>query len=104
MLRFQAESVALLVGLAALAFNRAVQKVPGVKLNSWLGRVNFHYSPAGRLDDARRQRTIARFAEIVQHPIVIVALAKFKLLVVLFDARSDRGRLGEIERRSTHCT
>jgi hypothetical protein len=104
MLRFQAESVALLVGFAALALNRAVQKVPSVKLNSRLRRVNFHHSPAGWLYDARRQRAVARFVEIVQHPIVILALAKFKLFVVPFDARTNRGRLGEIERRSTHST
>ena len=39
-------------------------------------------------------------ARAVQHPVVIVAAAVLHLRVRLVDARADRGRLAEVERRA----
>src|SRR5258708_37370065 len=102
MLRFEAETVALLVGLSSLAFDGAVQKIAGIKLDAWLGCGHFQHSPAGWLYHACCQAK--SFAAPVKHPIVSVALAEVQVLVTLFDARSDRGPLGEIEWSSAHGT
>src|SRR3569833_1933952 len=82
-LRLQAEGVALLVDLLALALDRSVQEVAGVALHSRLGREDFHGPAARRIDRARREDQPRPLA--VDHPVVGVALAKDELLVVLMD-------------------
>ena len=96
MLRLHTESAALSVDFAALAVNGSVEEIAGIKLQAGLGSENVHDAPAVGLVDLCR---LGKAADVlVQYPIVIVAAAEFKLLVVFIDPRADGGRLGEIER------
>src|SRR5688572_12225015 len=102
MLGLQAEAVALLIDLAALAGDAAVEKVSGVELHAGLGGVGLEDAPRGRLVHSRRQLQLAVAA--VNDEIVIVAAAAGELVVVLVDARAYGGRLREVERRSFDAT
>ena len=83
--------------MAALAVV-AVEVVAGVELHARLGRRDVERAAARRLDDAARRD--AAPAAAVQDEVVIVAAAAANLLVVGVDARADRRRLPEVERRA----
>src|SRR5260370_23487064 len=85
---------------AALALDRAIQKISSVKLNARLVCEDFEYAPAGGLLDARGQARPC--AILIEHPVVIVALAELQFVVIPFHARTNRRRLTEIERRAAH--
>ena len=76
---------------AALAMNRPIEKVAGVKLQPRFRGQHVHHAPALRLVDFRRLRQSADI--LIQHPIVIVSAAILELLIVLLDARANRRRV-----------
>ena len=97
-LRLQAEAAAALVRTSALSLQLPVEKIARVELHARFGGRDLE-GPAGlRLDDSRGAAQAAGRA--VQHPVVIVAAAVLQLRIRLIDARADRGRLAEIERRA----
>src|SRR6266550_4317675 len=54
MLRLESESVTILIDAPRLAGDCPVEKVPGIKLDPWLGREDVQCAPRRRLGDVRR--------------------------------------------------
>src|SRR5437870_4982789 len=100
MLRLQAQRAAMLVDMARLARDRAVEEIAGVELQAGLRRRDIERSAALRIFELRGV-TQPRVA--TQDPVMVVALAVLDLLVIRVDARADRGRLPEVERRAVDC-
>lgn len=88
---FQAEAVMLQVGFAALAGDRPVQEIPGVELETWLGRADLHDPAALGLNHPRRQVHLP--APAPEDKIVVVPAFD------LGDAFADGMRRREVERR-----
>jgi len=102
MLSLQAQRRAMPVHLSLFTLHCTVQEISGVKLHARLGRQDIHDPAAGRLIHFHCQRRPCRAGFFVQHPVVIVAFAKFELLVVRVDARADGRLFRKIERCSCH--
>ena len=96
-LRFEAESTAMNVRDAALAFERTIQKVATVELDPGLRRVDAQHAAAGGLVDFSGFGDFARLR--IEHPVMVVALAEPDLLVVSVDAVTDARGFLEIEWR-----
>ena len=96
-LRLQAERAAMLVNMAGFACDCAVEEIAGVELQPGLRRRDIERSAALRILELRGV-TQPRVA--IQDPVMVVALAVLDLLVIRVDARADRGRLAEVERRA----
>src|SRR5580700_5323889 len=79
-LRFQAESAASNVRLAALSFDAAVEIISGIKLDAGFRGQHFQHAATARLFDFGGQTQSRAFA--IQHVVVVVALTDFQLLVV----------------------
>jgi len=92
MLRLHAECAAARVCLAALAVQGAIQEIAGVKLQGRLGGPDLEDAAGLRLVHFRRLGEPG--AGLVEHPVVVVALAELDLLVVGFDAGADGGGRG----------
>ena len=73
--------------------------VGGVKLHTWFGGEYFHRTSAGRIGYLGGKTQFALFA-LVQHVVVVEALAELDLLVVGIDVLSEGFRLTEVERRA----
>src|SRR5205823_10694239 len=99
-LRFHGEAVAVPVDDGVLAPQRAVEKVAGIELQSWLRSGDLHHTPGCRLVHACRERRLAALAALVQHEVVVVAAPEAELRIVLVDAGADRRRRAEVERRA----
>ena len=97
MLRFQAKAGAVGVEHAALAADGAIKKVAAVKLDSRLSCEDLQNSSARGFVNFRGSLQLS-VGSLVQHPVVIVSLSEFQLLVVLIDSRADGCRFLEIER------
>ena len=78
--------------------DRAVEEVARVELDPRLGGEDLERAAALRLDDPGDLAQLARLA--AQHEVVVVAAAALQLLVGRVDARADRCRLAEVERRA----
>ena len=100
-LRLKAKRGAQHVGRAAFPVDRAIEKISRVKLDSRLRRPHFQFPPGLRIHHRGGQRGLAA-AWAVEHPIVIVAMAKFQLLFIIPDARTNCRGLVEIECRARH--
>src|SRR5579862_2018801 len=100
MLRFEAKASAMRIRLATLPLCRSVQKVSAVKLYTRFRCKHFENASARRLKNfgGELQPTLCI---LLQHPVVVVALPEFQLLVILTDARTDRRGLCEIKRRAS---
>src|SRR6476620_9648059 len=97
-LGLEAEAVALAVGAAGCADERAGQEIAGVELDARLGGTDFEAAPGCRLADNRGEdlRAVAgrRAGDDV---VVVVAVAERELWVVVADAGADRVRGAEVE-------
>ena len=100
MLRLQTQSRMLSVRHATFSLGRAIQKIPGIKLNSRLISQDLQHTSRRRLENLRRLGQFA--ARLIQHPVVVVPVSQLDLLVVRVDARTDRGRLREVKWRPGH--
>src|SRR6266568_3730570 len=98
MLRLQAQGIALLVDMSRFAGDRAVEKISRVELHAWFGCGDIEGPAAGGILDACGAHETGLAA--VQHEVMVVPGAVPQLLVVRADARPDRSRLAEIERRA----
>src|SRR5262249_58740072 len=95
-LRLQTETIALLVDVTGLAGNRAVEKVPGVKLYSRLsGR---HIKRSAGLRFHKPHRVHQALALPVEHEIVVVPVSVVELLIIRTEAAADRRGPPEVER------
>src|SRR6059036_263299 len=102
MLGLEAEARPVTVDAPALSFNRPIEKVAGIELQSRLCRADVEPAAARWILEPRRvherppspPRAIA-----VDHPIVVVAAPEPELLMLVVDARSNRGCSAKIERR-----
>src|SRR6266508_2533857 len=99
-LGLQRQAVALPVHPAAGADQGAVQEVARVELDARLVGEDLQDPAASRVGQPRRQ--LQPGAAPVQHPVVVVAAADDELRVAVADARTDRGRPGEVQRRAGH--
>src|SRR5436190_22824007 len=105
MLGLETEARPVTVDARALSFNRPIEKVAGIELQSRLCRADVEPSAARRILEARRMherpppspRAIA-----VDHPIVVVAAPEPERPMLVVDPRSNRGCPAKIERRSRH--
>src|SRR5579863_1341235 len=99
MLRLEAEASAMRIRLAALPLCRSVQKVSAVKLYTRFRCKHFENASARRLKNfgGELQPTLCI---LLEHPVVVVTLPEFQLLVILIDARTDRRGLRKIKRRA----
>src|ERR1035441_1947785 len=98
MLRFHAEAVAELIDPTALARELAVEEVAGIKLQTRLSGEDLQHPPGGRLIHAPHEAKLPH--RFVDYPVVVVAAAELKLLVVLADARTNGGGRAEVKRRA----
>ena len=96
-LGLKAQSTTVRIRNAALPFDRAIQKISGIKLNSGLIGQDLQHAPTAGLIDFGRLR---KLAAAVQHPVVIVAVALFQLIVVVVNSCAHSGRFAEIKRSS----
>src|SRR5262245_17760329 len=95
MLRLKTETCALLISVAALSGQSAIQKVAGVKLHSRFRGQYFHGAPARGFKD--HSNSPQNSGPPVQHKVVIVSLAKLELFVVLVNATANLLLVAEIE-------
>src|ERR1035441_6040845 len=100
MLRFHAEAVAELIDPTALARELAVEEVAGIKLQTRLSGEARQHPPGGRLIHAPHEAKLPH--RFVDYPVVIVAAAELKLLVVLADARANGRWRPEVKGRAVH--
>src|ERR1700722_14312508 len=100
MLCLEAQRSVQLIRPSAFAYDRAVQEISAVELNSRLIGQNFQDSSAACIIELGSFRQFSSAA--VEHPVVIVATPAVKLFIVGIDARSNGGRLTKIERSSFH--
>src|SRR5215472_9090980 len=96
-LRFQTDGVGLPVKPPALSSDRAVKIVSRIDLQAWLVGQKLEDTPRARRLEPRCK---PQRASVVQTEIVVVTLAVARLLIVVADARADRRRFAEIERRA----
>ncbi len=97
----RADGVALAIGAIALAEESPVHEVAGIELDARRGDAHFQHPARARFLDARGRAQCAGGA--VHDEIVIIAAAKADLLVAgIADARANRRRFAEIERRAGH--
>src|SRR6266567_1920981 len=89
-LRFKAEGGAPSVCLTAFS-DASIKEVASIKLYARLIGYDFKHPSVRRIVNFRR------YGAVIEHKIVIVAVALLQLLVVVINARSDRGRFAEIE-------
>ena len=97
-LGLKAQGAAMRIRLAAFAGDRPIQEISGVELNARLIGQYLQHAPAAGLVDLGRLR---QFATIIKHPIVIVTVAFFQLIVVVVNSCAHSGGFLEVERRST---
>src|SRR5580692_1877029 len=100
MLSLEAQRRVQLIRLSTFAFDRAVQEVPAVKLNSRLIGQNFKNSSATRIIKLGSFHQFSSAA--VEHPVVVIATPAVKLFVIAVDARSNSGGFAKIERSPCH--
>src|ERR1035437_3567494 len=96
MLRFHTEAVAELIDPATFARELAVEEVAGIKLQTRLGGEDLQHPAGGRLIHAPHEAKLPH--RFVDYPVVVVAAAELKLLVVLANARANGGGCAEIKR------
>src|SRR6266576_6522763 len=107
MLGLETEARPLTVNAPALSFNSPIEKIAGIELQSRLCRASVEPAAARRILQPRRMHERPRppplpRAIAVDHPIVVVAAPEPELLMLVVDARSNRGCPAKIERRSRH--
>ena len=95
MLRLEAQAITLLVDLACLALESAIQEVATVKLNSGLRRVHRHHAARLRFGDTRGKAKLSSGA--VHNEIVIVTFPELQLFVVCCDTFSNRVGPAKVE-------
>src|SRR5664279_719684 len=100
MLCFHAEAIAELIDPAALARELAVEEVAGIKLQTRLSGEDLQHPASGRLIHAPHEAKLPH--RLVDDPIVVVAAAELKLLVVLADARANGRWRPEVKRRALY--
>ena len=100
MMRLEAETTSARIRVAVLSHHLPVEEVPGVELYARLCGRHIERAPAGRLRHMRGVNEPATSRGSVQHERVVVTVAVLQLLVRLIDARANRRRLAEVERRS----
>src|SRR5690242_10639304 len=98
MLCFQAQTEAMSVNLAALSCNSSVQKIAGIKLDTGLISQNLQHAPARGFVHLRPLHHFLTFT--VEHPIVVVAVALFDLIVVGIYSCANGGGFAEVKWRS----
>src|SRR5881628_1197987 len=103
MLGLETEARPVSVDAPALSFNIPIEKVAGIELHSRLCRADVEPAAARWILEPRRmhERPPPR-AIAVDHPIVVVAAPEPELLMLVVDARSNRGCPAKIEGRSRH--
>ena len=95
MLRLQAQSRMQFIGFAAFAFDRAIQEVSAVELDSRLVGQNFQHPAASWIVEFRG---LCQFSSpTIQDPVVVVAMTAMNLLIVGVNPRSDGSCLAKIE-------
>src|SRR5215469_6511695 len=99
-LRLQAECIAMVVNLTAGAGNASVEEVASIELDSRLIGEYFQHAPCRRLVGFGRQ--LYFLASALEHPILVVSVSQFQLLVVGINARPNDGRFEEVEWRASH--
>src|SRR5580693_4136530 len=100
MLCFQAERSVQLIRLSTFAFDRSVQEISAVKLDSWLVRQNLQHASTAWIIELGGFCRLSSAA--IQYPVVIVSTASMKLFIVCADTRSNCSRLAKIERSPFH--
>src|SRR5437773_11559110 len=103
MLGLETEARPVTVDARALSFNRPIEKVAGIELQSRLCRADVEPSAARRILEARRMHERPPPpppAIAVDHPIVAVAPPAPELLLLVVYTRSHRGCPAKSECRS----
>src|SRR6266404_8024136 len=100
MLRLEGQSVAVPIDVPCLAGDAAVEKVPGIELDPWLGRENVQCAPRRRLGDVRRvnQRVRASIPAVEDEVVVVAAAVANLRVLALVNASTDWHRRPKIER------
>ena len=101
MLGLQAKTGAMRVRFSVFACSGAVEEVAAIKLDARLGGQHIQDSAAGSFEYFGGHLQAASFT-IFKHPIVIVSLPEFQLLVFGIDPRADGGGFPEVKRRAGH--
>src|SRR5215468_4547911 len=106
-LRLQAQSITTPINLPFLARKRPIQEVAGIKLHARLiGQHLKDTSARGIVNFRSRRETFRKIPNrsenvlAVEHPVVIVTVALFYLLVIVVDSRAHGSGFAKIERRS----
>ena len=89
-----------LVRFPALAFDRAVQEIAAVKLDSRLIGRDFQHAPAAWIVEFGGFRQFPALA--VQHPVMVIAMTPVQLFIVRVNPRSNGGRFAKIKGRRFH--
>src|SRR5260370_7360284 len=97
MLRLEGEAGSPTIHMPAFPRDRAVEEVARIERQPGFRGADLERTPAGGLEDARRERQAG--SRTIQYEIVVVARAVPELGVVLLDPRPERGRAAEVERR-----
>src|SRR5712675_1255233 len=104
MLRLEGQSVAVLIDVPCLAGDAAVEKVPGIELDPWLGRENVQRPPRRRLGDVRRvNQRVPTSIPAVEDEVVVVAAAVSNLRILsLINTCADLHGRPKIERSASN--
>src|SRR5678816_2940766 len=100
MVSLEAKPASPRVRVAVLSHHLPVEEVPGVELYARLCGRHVERAPGGRLRHMRGVNEPATSRGSVQHERMVVTVAVLQLLARLIDARANRRRLAEVERRS----
>src|ERR1035437_3185952 len=100
MLCLETEPRTFRIFLSALSRNRAIEKIPRIKLQSGLRCKNLHDASAYQLENGGRQSE--RVTGFIQHPVVVIAAAEFQLLIGRLYPGTDRRRFCKVERGPFH--
>src|SRR5580704_7510058 len=89
-----------LIGFAAFTFDRSVQEVSTVELDSRLISQNFQQAPARWIIELRGFPQRSTFT--IEDPVVVVAMAAMNLFIVGVNPRADSCGLAKIKRSRFH--
>src|SRR4051812_38053288 len=99
-LGLEGEGVALAVGLVANAEEGAVEEVAAVELGAGLVGVHLDRAAVLGLPEAGGEPETVVVRPAAEHEVVVVAAADDQLRVIVPEPGADRGRFGEVERRT----
>ena len=97
-LRFKTKASTLFIDYAVLASKRAIEKIPGIKLNAGLIRAQGHLQSADRII----YNSGAPEAVAIDDPGMVITATESDLRILSIDAFADPDWRSEIKRRVGH--